>query len=175
VDSQHLGSSFREPKILYHNNGNGTFTDISATAGPAITAVSSSRGLAVGDLWNDGRISAVISNMSAPPSLLVNDSRNANHWIAFHLVGVKSNRDGIGAKITVKAGARTFVDEVRSGSSFVSNSDMRVHFGLGAVTKIDSAQIRWPSGLLERFENLRVDAINTIKEGSGAAGTVEKK
>src|SRR5207302_7873513 len=128
VDSQHLGSSFLEPKILYHNNGNGTFTDISASAGPAITALSSARGLAVGDLWNDGRMSAVISNMNAPPMLLVNDMRNGNHWIGFRTMGTsfssgpssgsggtKSNRDGIGAKITVKTGVRTFVDEVRRG------------------------------------------------------------
>ncbi|HUC54076.1 MAG TPA: CRTAC1 family protein [Candidatus Cybelea sp.] len=168
VDSQHLGSNFQEPKILYHNNSNGTFTDISANAGPGITAVSSARGLAVGDLWNDGRMSAVISNMNAPPMLLVNDVRNGNHWIAFHTVGSKSNRDGIGAKITVAAGARTLVDEVRSGSSYVSNSDVRVHFGLGSATKMESLQVRWPSGLVERFENLPVDAIHTLKEGSGA-------
>ncbi len=168
VDSQHLGSNFKEPKILYHNNGNGTFTDISANAGPGITAVSSSRGLAAGDLWNDGRMSAVISNMNAPPMLLVNDVHNGNHWIAFHTIGSKSNRDGIGAKITVKAGTRTFVDEVRSGSSYISNNDMRVHFGLGSTAKIDSVQVRWPSGLLERFENLSVDSIHKLREGSGA-------
>jgi hypothetical protein len=123
--------------------------------------------LAVGDLWNDGRMSAVISNMNAPPMLLVNDLRNINHWIAFRTVGGKSNRDGIGAKITLKAGARIFVDEVRSGSSFISNSDIRVHFGLGAVTRVDSVQVRWPSGMLERFEDLPVDSIHTLKEGSG--------
>ncbi|PYU60964.1 MAG: RNA-binding protein, partial [Acidobacteria bacterium] len=167
VDSQHLGSNFREPRILYHNNGNGTFTDISAAAGPGITAVSSSRGLAVGDLWNDGRISSVVSNMNAPPSLLVNDVRNGHHWIAFRAIGVKSNRDGIGAKITVRAGARTLVDEVRSGSSYISNNDMRVHFGLGAAVKIDGLQVRWPSGLLEEFGTLSADAIHTLKEGSG--------
>ncbi len=167
VDSQHLGSNFQEPKILYHNNGNETFTDISAHAGPGITAVSSARGLAVGDLWNDGRMSAVISNMNAPPMLLVNDVHNGNHWIALHTIGSKSNRDGIGAKITVKAGTRTFVDEVRSGSSYISNNDMRVHFGLGATTKIDWVQVRWPSGLVERFENLPVDASYILKEGSG--------
>jgi len=167
VDSQHLGSNFKEPKILYHNNGNGKFTDISASAGPGITTVSSSRGLAVGDLWNDGRMSAVVSNMNAPPALLVNDVRNGNHWIAFRAVGTKSNRSGIGARITMKAGARIFVDEVRSGSSFISCSDMRVHFGLGSATKIDSIQIRWPSGLFERFENLPVDSIHTLKEGTG--------
>src|SRR6266699_1942420 len=167
VDSQHLGSNFKEPRILYHNHGNGTFTDISTSAGPGITAVSSSRGLAVGDLWNDGRMSAVVSNMNAPPSLLVNDARNGNHWIAFRTIGVKSNRDGIGARITVKASARTFVDEVRSGSSYISNNDMRVHFGLGSATKVDWIQVRWPSGLVERFENLSSDSIHTLKEGSG--------
>src|SRR5204862_3891800 len=103
VDSQHLGSNFREPRILYRNNGDGTFTDISAAAGPGITAVSSSRGLAVGDLWNDGRISAVVSNMNALPSLLVNDVRNGNHRIAFRTLGVKSNRAGIRAKATREA------------------------------------------------------------------------
>ena len=167
MDSQHLGSHFQEPKILYHNNGNGTFTDISAQAGPGVTAVSSARGLAVGDLWNDGRMSAVISNMNAPPSLLVNDVRSGNHWIAFRTVGTKSNRDGIGAKITVSSGGRTLVDEVRSGSSYISNHDMRVHFGLGANTKVDSMRVRWPSGLIEDFESPRIDTIHILKEGSG--------
>src|SRR5437016_1113211 len=156
--------------ILYRNNHDGTFTDvadISAAAGPGITSVSSSRGLAVGDLWNDGRISAVVSNMNALPSLLVNDLCNGNHWIAFRTIGVKSNRDGLGAKITLKVGARALVDEVRSGSSFISNNDMRVHFGLGASAKIDGVQVRWPSGLLEEFGNLSADAIHTLKEGSG--------
>jgi hypothetical protein len=188
VDSQHLGSTFQEPRILYHNNGNGTFTDISSDAGPGITAVNSSRGLAIGDLWNDGRLSAVISNMNAPPSLLANDVRTSNHWIAFHLVGnsfasasslapgsvaatpqFRTSRDAIGARITMKAGSRIFVDEVRSGSSYDSNSDMRVHFGLGSATKLDSVQVRWPSGLLEQFGNLAADKIHTLKEGTGAA------
>jgi hypothetical protein len=167
VDSQHLGSNFKEPRILYHNNGNGTFSDISETAGPAITTAMSSRGLAIGDLWNDGHQSAVISNMNAPPSLLVNQARSSNHWVEFRTIGTKSNRDGIGARITVKAGSRNFVDEVRSGSSYISNNDMRVHFGLGAATKIEWVQVRWPSGLVERFEGLPVDAIHTLKEGSG--------
>ena len=168
VDSQHLGSNFQEPRILYHNNGDGKFTDISATSGPGINGAISSRGLAVGDLWNDGRISAVVSNMNAPPSLLVNRVRNGNHWVALRTIGSKSNRDGIGARIRVKAGARILVDEIRSGSSFISNNDMRVHFGLGAATKIEWVEIRWPSGLLERFENVPVDAISTLKEGTGS-------
>jgi len=169
VDKYHLGSNYEEPRVLYRNNGNGTFTDLSASAGPGITTSASARGLAVGDLWNDGRISVVISNMSAHPSLLVNDVRSSNHWIAIKTVGSKSNRDGIGARIVVKIGKRTLVDEVRSGSSYDSNSDMRVHFGLGAATKIDELKIRWPSGLVERFDNLRVDTIHTLKEGTGTA------
>jgi enediyne biosynthesis protein E4 len=189
VDSQHLGSNFQEPRILYHNNGNGTFTDISGTAGPGITDASSSRGLAIGDLWNDGKISAVVSNMNAPPSLLVNEMRANDHWVTFRLTGAypaaqapmaeaatgqaraanvpKSTRDAIGARIKVKIGGRILVDEVRSGSSFISNNDMRVHFGLGAATKIDSVEVRWPSGLVETFPQVSADKLNELKEGTG--------
>src|ERR1700676_5445493 len=175
VDSQHLGSSYKEPRILYHNNGDGTFSDISASAGAGITTAASSRGLAVGDLWNDGRVSIVVSNMNAAPSLLANQVHNANHWVAIHTVGTKSNRDGIGARSRVEAGARVLVDEVRSGSSYISNSDMPVHFGLGAAAKIEWIEIRWPSGLTERFANLPVDQMHTIKEGSGVAVEAETK
>ena len=169
VDKQHLGSSYEEPRILYHNDGNGKFVDISEQAGTGITTPRSSRGVAVGDLWNDGRISAVVSNMNAAPSLLVNQVRYKNHWIAFHTVGTKSNREGIGSRITVKAGNRILVDEVRSGASYASNNDMRVHFGLGSAAKVDEVQIRWPSGLVERYNNLNVDKINTLKEGEGTS------
>jgi enediyne biosynthesis protein E4 len=168
VDKQHLGSTYPEPRILYHNNGNGTFADISADAGSGITAMHAGRGLAIGDLWNDGRLSAVISNMNDHPSLLVNQVRSANHWIAIRTVGTKSNRDGIGARVSVKAGSRVLVDEVRSGASYASHSDMRVHFGLGAANKVDLMQVRWPSGRFEQFENLSVDIVQTVKEGSGA-------
>jgi hypothetical protein len=107
--------------------------------------------------------------MNAHPSLLVNQIKSPNHWIAFRTVGTKSNRDGIGARLTVKAGGRTRVDEVRSGSSYSSSSDMRVHFGLGQTDKIDFAEVRWPSGLQERFTGLTVDSIHELKEGTGAA------
>ena len=169
VDQFHLGSGYMEPRLLYHNNGNATFTDISAQAGPAFTAVSSARGLAVGDLWNDGRMSVVINNVYDRPSLLVNSAHYDNHWIAFHTIGTRSNRDGIGAKVTVKVGSRTLVDEVRSGSSYVSQNDLRVHFGLGSAKKIDYVQVRWPSGLVERFLDLSVDGFHNLREGSGVA------
>jgi hypothetical protein len=167
VDSQHLGSSYKEPRILFHNNGDGTFSDISASAGSSITTAASSRGLAVGDFWNDGRMSAVINNMNASPSLLVNQVKSANHWIGIHTVGTKSNRDGIGARIRVKAGSRTLVDEVRSGSSYISSIDMRVHFGLGKADKIEWVEISCPSGLTERFSNLPAVQITTLDEGKG--------
>ena len=167
VDKQHLGSSYQEPRILYHNEGNGTFNDISAGAGTGITTATSARGLAIGDLSNNGQLAAAISNMNARPSLLVNQVRSGNHWVEFRTVGTKSNRDGIGARISVKAGARVRVDEVRSGSSYISNSDMRVHFGLGQTPKIDWVQVRWPSGLIERFAGVSVDSISVLKEGSG--------
>jgi enediyne biosynthesis protein E4 len=169
VDQFHLGSGYMEPRVLYHNNGNATFTDVSAKAGPAFSAVASARGLAVGDFWNDGRMSVLINNVYATPSLLVNAAKYGNHWVAFQTVGTRSNRDGIGAKITVKIGNRILVDEVRSGSSYVSQNDLRVHFGLGAAKKIDGVQVRWPSGLVERFDALSVDGFHILKEGLGTA------
>jgi enediyne biosynthesis protein E4 len=195
VDSQHLGSNFQEPRILYHNNGNGTFTDVSAAAGPGINNPSSSRGLATGDLWNEGRLSAVVSNMNAPPSLLVNQVRSLNHWITLRPIGAmgisplqskarlavarspapQSNRDAIGARIRIKAGGRVLIDEIRSGSSFMSNSDMRLHFGLGSITKIDWIEIRWPSGRMEKFVDMAVDTFHTLREGSGITAPTDKK
>jgi len=169
VDKYHLGSNYQEPRLLYRNSGDGTFNDVSERAGPGITTLASSRGLAIGDLWNTGQLSAVISNMNDRPSLLKNEQKYPGHWIAFKTVGTKSNRDGIGARITIKAVKRLLVDEVRSGSSYYSQNDMRVHFGLGTVTKLDSVEIRWPSGLTERFDSASVDKINEVKEGTGVA------
>ncbi|MGB7434408.1 MAG: CRTAC1 family protein [Candidatus Acidiferrum sp.] len=171
VDQAHLGSDYQEPRILYHNKGNATFEDISATAGPGITVPKSSRGMAVGDLWNDGRISAVVSNMNASPSLLVNQIRYDHHWVTVQTNGRKSNRDGLGAKIRVKAGGRILVDEVRSGSSYLSNSDRRVHFGLGSISKIDWIEIRWPSGIKEVFESPPADRILSLTEGQGKSAS----
>jgi hypothetical protein len=98
----------------------------------------------------------------------VNQVRTANHWIGIKTVGTKSNRDGIGARVTVKAGERLMLNEVRSGGSYISNSDMRVHFGLGTVHAVNYVEIRWPSGLVERFANPAVDKISTLQEGAGA-------
>jgi len=169
VDALKLGIEYCEPKVLYRNNGNGTFRDISRSAGSAISRPSSARGLAVGDLWNDGRLAAVIVNRNEAANLLVNRATYPNHWIAFKTIGTRSNRSGIGARLILKTDSRTQIDEVRSGSSYISNNDVRVHFGLGASTKVEHLEVRWPSGLMEHFRNPAVDTIVVVKEGSGEA------
>jgi hypothetical protein len=167
VDGLKIGIDYYEPKVLYHNRGNGTFTDVSQFAGPGITMATPARGLAVGDLWNDGRISAVIVNRNGLPSLLVNQAKYPNHWIDVEAVGKRSNSSGIGARIFVRTASRLQTNEVRSGSSYISQSDLRVHFGLGTERAIQFIEVRWPSGLVERFSPVAVDAVITVKEGTG--------
>jgi enediyne biosynthesis protein E4 len=167
VDTHKLGSEYREPRILYRNLGDGKFSDISRSSGPAIQVRTSARGLAVADLENDGSLEVVITNMGEAPSLLQNKTRYPHHWIGLKLTGTTSNRSAIGAKVTLVAGGRKYVDEVRSGSSFNSSNDLRVHFGLGATSKIDTLQVRWPNGVMEEFAPPTVDQIITIKEGGG--------
>jgi hypothetical protein len=173
VDSARLGSYFREPRFLYHNLGRSPagyvkFKDISKTSGPALINPQPGRGLATADLFNDGRIEAVINNLSDDPMLLVNLARNQNHWVGVHLIGTTSNRDAIGAHVTLRAGARVWVDEVRSGSSYNSSSDLRLHFGLGSDAHLDSIRVRWPNGSIEVFNPPLVpDHILELVEGEG--------
>jgi enediyne biosynthesis protein E4 len=169
VDSSHLGATYREPRLLYWNRGGGKFKDVSGQSGPGITEPMSSRGLALGDLWNDGRQEAVVNDIDEKPLLLVNLAANANHWLGVQLQGTRSNRDGIGAHVTVAAQGHSWVQELRCGSSYISNNDLRLHFGLGSVTAIDSIDVVWPSGLEERFVAAVVDGFVTLVEGSGKA------
>lgn len=167
VDEGKLGSTYEEPRILYHNMRNGKFQDVSKQSGPGVTVPASSRGLAIGDLWNDGRLEAVINNMNEQPMLLVNLAINKNHWFGVRLIGTNSNRDGIGARVRVSAGGRKWVDEVRSGSSFDSSSDMRLHFGIGDLLRVDGVEVRWPSGYTELFQGSHADHSVILREGSG--------
>jgi hypothetical protein len=169
VDTAHLGSTYRQSRLLYWNAGNGKFKDISQQCGPGCTEAQSSRGLAIGDLWNDGRMSAVVNIMSAQPMLLVNQSRNTNRWLGVITRGTQSNHDGIGAKVTVIAGDHKFVQEVRSGSSYISNSDMRLHFGLGSAVEADRIEVRWPNGRSEVFPGGSGDRFVTLTEGGGTS------
>jgi enediyne biosynthesis protein E4 len=167
VDNLKIGIDYNEPKLLYHNRGDGTFSDVSQVAGPGITAATPARGMAVGDLWNDGRICTVIVNRNALPNLLVNQKKYPNHWIDVRTVGTRSNRSGIGAHVSVRTPSRLQTSEVRSGSSYISHSDMRVHFGLGTENEILFIDVRWPSGLVERFRDVTVDTVMMAKEGTG--------
>ena len=169
VDAKQLGSTYKEPRLLYWNAGGGKFQDLSSQSGPGISAPASSRGLATADFWNDGRVSAAINNMNGKPMLLVNLAGNANHWLGISLVGTKSNHDGIGARVVVTAAEKSYVQEVRSGGSYLSNSDARLHFGLGSATRVDRLLVTWPSGLSESFPVPALDRIIRISEGSGTA------
>ena len=174
VDTKHLGSTYKEPRLLYWNAGGGKFEDVSNQSGPGISAPASSRGLATADFWNDGRISAAVNNMNAKPMLLVNLAPNANHWLGISAVGTRSNHDGIGARVTVLVGGKKIVQEVRSGGSYVSNSDIRLHFGLGSATRIDGVDVEWPSGVEETFPVLAIDRVTKVTEGSGIAKLSKK-
>ena len=167
VDSAKLGASFRERRFLYSNLGNGKFKDVSKSSGPGLQVPQSGRGLAVADLWNDGRLSAVINNLSDLPMLLVNRAKSQNHWLGIHLVGTVSNTSAIGARVTVHGAKRAWVDEVRSGSSYNSSSDLRLHFGLGAEDTVGSVDVRWPNGETETFPVTGVDRMVMLVEGHG--------
>jgi len=168
VDSAKLGSFYRESRFLYLNLGNGKFRDASGTSGPALAEPKSSRGLATADLFNDGRIEAVINNLSDDPMLLVNLARNQNHWLGLHLIGVSSNHDAIGARVTLHSATRVWVNEVRSGSSYNSSSDLRLHFGLGMETQLKDIQVNWPNGTTEFFDPpASTDRILDVTEGKG--------
>jgi hypothetical protein len=167
VDSSKLGATFKEPRFLYWNQGNGKFKDISRTSGPGLTEPSSGRGLAIADLWNDGRISAVVNNLSDRPMLLVNETKNGNHWLGLKLTGTKSNRSAIGARVVLRGTKRNWVDEVRSGSSYNSSNDLRLHFGLGSENRLLNIEVRWPNGERELFGCDAVDSITELIEGRG--------
>jgi hypothetical protein len=167
VDTADLGSTYREPRLLYWNQGKGKFKDISAQSGPGITEPLSSRGMAVADFWNEGRMSAVVNDIDDKPLLLVNLVANTNRWLGLSLQGTKSNRDGIGARATVFSSGHRWVQEVRSGSSYISSSDLRLHFGLGSNATVDYIDVLWPSGLEEQFVGGEADRIVILVEGTG--------
>jgi hypothetical protein len=158
---------YRQPRLLHRNNRDSTFTEVSAEFGTVLTENRVSRGVAFGDIDNDGDVDLIIADLDGPPQLLRNDGGNANNSILIKTVGVKSNRGGVGARVTVVAGNLTQVDEVRSGDSYLSQSDMRLHFGLEKQTKVDSIQVRWPSGVVDKISGVGVNRIITIKEGQG--------
>ncbi len=166
IDAYSMDTRYRERKLLYRNLGNGTFEDVTAGAGPALLEERPARGVAFGDYDNDGHIDILVNNMNENPSLLRNDGGNANHWLEVKTIGTRSNRDGIGARVTLFYGRQRQTEEVRSGGSWASQSDLRVHFGLGSADKIDRLEVRWPSGLTENLDNVPANQILVVREGA---------
>ena len=171
VDSVPGGPPYRQPMQLFRNNRDGTFEDVSSVL--ASIPAESRRGAAFGDINNDGNIDIVIVNVGAPPTLLLNQGGNNNHRALFKLIGTKSNKMAIGARITVKAGKLTQFSEVRAGGSYISSNDPRLHFGLGSEDKMAEVEIRWPSGRIEMLRDVPADFIYTIIEGEGIKQKVE--
>ncbi len=167
VDSLPSGARYRQPKNLFMNERNGTFCDAAQQAGPAMQEPRVSRGLAIADLDNDGNVDVVIGDLDGAPMVLHNAGVPGTHWVSFELAGTKSNRLAIGARLTIVAGGMTQTDEVRSGGSYLSQNDLRVHFGLAGAKKIDSLEIRWPSGRVEHIGSLDADRFYAVLEGSG--------
>jgi hypothetical protein len=167
TDTMVSGAHYREPKLLQFNQGDGTFCDASDEAGPAIQEQRVSRGMAVGDLFNDGNMDVVVEDLTGKPMVLRNHGVPGRHWVSFELAGTKSNRLAIGARLKIVAGGMTQTDEIHSGGSYLSQNDLRVHFGLGQATKIDTLEIRWPSGKVEMIKELESDKFYSVLEGEG--------
>jgi enediyne biosynthesis protein E4 len=168
IGGHEIGQAYKNPRLVYRNMGNGQFKDVSSTMGPGITECFSSRGAAFGDFDNDGDIDALILNMNDLPSLLRNDGGNIQNWIKLKLIGTKCNRTAIGARVRVVTDKHAQMDEVRSGSSVMSQSDLRLHFGLGKAQTVDLIEVKWPTTQkIERFTQVKPNRILTIREGSG--------
>lgn len=165
VDLLNAGAKYRERKVLLRNNGNGTFQDVSERAGPAIMLEEPSRGAAFGDLDNDGKVDVVVENIDGKAMVLRNTSAGKSHWLTLRLVGKRSNRLGIGAKVKVTANGSTQIGEVRSGGSYLSQNDLRLHFGLGSTAKIENLEVRWPSGEVDCYRDLTADDFYVVTEG----------
>ena len=173
MDNVTSSAPYAQPMLLYRNNRNGAFANVSQASGIAAMPLKSRRGLAFGDIANNGNVDMAVLNVGEAPSLLLNTARNTNHRVLFKLVGVKSNRAAIGARVTVRAAGMTQFNEVRGGGSYLSQNDLRLHFGLGAAATMDSVQVRWPNGATEEFKNLASDKIYTIVESQGVKSRID--
>ena len=173
VDTVPRNVKYREPLLLYRNNGNRTFDEMAGPAGLNEGAMQSRRGVAFGDINNDGNVDMVIFNVGAPPSLFLNDTKNSNHRALFKLVGTKGNREAIGGRVTVTSATRSQMEEIKAGSSYLSTSDPRLHFGLAGDSIMDKVEIRWPNGEVETLRNVPADAIYTVVQGQGIKNTIK--
>jgi hypothetical protein len=166
MDQVNTGASagYRQPKLLYHNNGDGTFTEVSRQYGPVFTDKRVSRGLAMGDLDNDGRPDVVVNDLDGAAQVLRNEMEGAGHWLTVDLQGKGGNPDALGAVVTVQAGPLRMTRYVRSGTGYISQDDVRPRFGLGAQGQAELVEVRWPDQSLTRLENVAADRVVTIRQ-----------
>lgn len=170
VDNVHLYHSlvsYKEPLLMFHNLGNGRFDRVSDGLGADFNRPVAGRGLATADFFNDGAVGFAVNCRGDFPELMRNEGATANHWVEVLLIGTKSNRDGIGSILKLTSGDLVRVDQAKGGTSYMSASDPRIHFGLGKHAKIDSLVITWPSGQVDKLANVPVDAVIAVKEGTG--------
>ncbi len=167
VDQHSFGVTYAERPLLFHNLKNGKFEEIAAHSGTALTRRYVARGAATADFFNCGQEDLLVSQLDGPPLLLKNQIRPSGHWLRVKVVGTKTNRDGFGARVQLKAAGLSQISEVRANASFESASDPRLHFGVGSATVIDSIEIRWPSGVIDRIGQTAVDQEITVQEGKG--------
>ena len=168
VDNVKMGTSYKEPKLVFQNQRNGTFKSVATQAGPFLAIPQVSRGLAVGDLFNRGKLDIVIENLTGAPMLLEAKSNPTHHWISFDLEGSPANRLALNARIRVTTGKMQQLDEVRSGGSYLSQSDLRLHFGLNDASRIDKVEVSWPNGATQVFQDVAADHFYHLKQ----AGTL---
>jgi len=167
IERYHADSHYAEPKLMFRNNGRGIFENVSDQLGPDFLLPRVSRGAAIGDFDNDGDLDILVNNSGQAAQLLRNDGGNANHWLEILLIGTKSNRDGVGARVKVWAGDLVLHDQRKGGMSYQSAQDPRLHFGLGSHANVDAVEIQWPSGNVTKLGSLKSDQIIAIKEGAG--------
>ncbi|HEY6332098.1 MAG TPA: CRTAC1 family protein [Blastocatellia bacterium] len=168
VSLTNADTSYAQRIFLFHNNRDGTFSEVASDCGDALTVPRVSRGVAFGDIDNDGDLDAVINNLDGGPTILRNDGGNKNNWITIKTESPGKNRDALGAQITVRSGDLVQYKEVHSGGSYISQNDIRLHFGLGARTKVDSIEIHWPSGgASEIIKDVSVNQFIVVREGKG--------
>jgi enediyne biosynthesis protein E4 len=165
VDDAKTGTVYKEPKLVFQNQQDGTFKDVSAEAGAALRVPQVSRGLAVGDLFNRGRLDIVVENLTGVPMILEAKSQPTNHWVSFDLEGSPANRLALNARVFVTTKKFQQMGEVRSGGSYLSQNDLRLHFGLGDAARIDKVEVRWPNGGSQVFEDVGGDRFYHLKQG----------
>ena len=166
IDTARSDSSYRQSKLLYRNLGDGRFENVTPASGADLARLHSSRGAAAADLYNDGRLAVAVNELHEAPSLLVPEAQPRNHWLGIRLAGTWSNRDGIGARVEIETGGMRQVDEVRSGGSYLSQSDLRLHFGVGPAGRVDRVTVRWPSGTVDRISGIPANRHVLIREGT---------